>query len=70
MDTDLDFTHAYCEPCGTIRPVIRKPLQPVEGEYAGGDLVCGECRNIIATVYTKIQDNLLPPGTIKRTPDQ
>jgi hypothetical protein len=67
---DTDFTHAYCDTCGTIRPVIRKPLQPVEGQYAGGDLMCGESHNIIATVYRKIQDNTLPPGTIKQTPAQ
>jgi hypothetical protein len=69
---DTDFTHAYCEPCGTIRLVIRESLEPkeAEGEYAGGDLLCGECRFIIASVYKKIEDNSLPPGQIKRTPDE
>jgi hypothetical protein len=69
---DTDFTHAYCDNCGTIKPAIRKSLEAVDDEenFAGGDVLCGECRFIIASVYKKIEDNSVPPGQIKQTPDE
>jgi hypothetical protein len=70
---DTDFTHAYCENCRLIRPVIREGLagsSDKTGQFVGGDVLCGECRSVIATVYKKIQDNTLPLGTIKQTPDE
>jgi hypothetical protein len=59
-----DFTHAYCENCRLIRPVIQEGFADPDktGVFVGGDLLCAECRSVIATVYKKIQDNTLPPG--------
>jgi C4-type Zn-finger protein len=70
---DTDFTHAYCHICGTIKPAIREPLQTVpqfEGKFVGGDVLCGKCGYIIATVYRDVREESLPAGTIKQTPDQ
>ena len=47
------FTHAYCDNCDTIMPVIKEPLQGVSacGAYSAGDIVCKKCYSIIATVF-------------------
>jgi hypothetical protein len=69
---DTDFTHAYCDNCGAIKPVMRERLlrEDSGGNFAGGHILCEDCRFVIVTVYKKGQGNSLPPGTIKQTPDQ
>jgi hypothetical protein len=50
-----DFTHAYCETCNAIRPVIQESLTgpDTSRKFIGGDLLCNECRFIIATLYER-----------------
>jgi RNA recognition motif-containing protein len=50
-----DFTHAYCDMCSAIQPVIQESLTgpDTSGKFIGGDLLCNECRSIIATLYKR-----------------
>jgi hypothetical protein len=50
-----DFTHAYCDTCSAIQPVIQESLTgpDTSGKFIGGDLLCNECRSIIATLYKR-----------------
>jgi hypothetical protein len=67
---DTDFLMLIAITVGRSDQLFREPLKPAEVNFAGGDVLCGECRFIIATVYKKIQDNMLPPGTVKQAPDE
>ena len=69
---DTDFTHAYCDTVGQSdqRSESASKLWTMQGNFAGGDVLCGECRFIIAAVYKKIEDNSVPPRQIKQTPDE
>jgi len=42
----------YCELCEKSQPVIIEPLQKDElnGEKIWGDILCAECRLVIATI--------------------
>jgi len=41
----------YCEVCGKSQPVIEEELKKDElNEHAWGDLVCGVCHLVIATI--------------------
>jgi hypothetical protein len=46
----------YCPECEGFQPLVREPMMPatcldlVEGDV--GDLVCGSCRLLIATLRT------------------
>jgi hypothetical protein len=46
------FTHAFCDNCGTIQPVVCEHLTSPDtsGKFLGVAVVC-KCGNIIATVY-------------------
>jgi hypothetical protein len=69
---DADFTHAYCDNCGAIKPIMREILRRQDdgGNFAGGHILCEDCRFVIVTVYKKRQDDSLPAGAIKQTPDE
>jgi hypothetical protein len=47
------FTHTYCEMCDAIQPVIQESLTDPDtsGKFLGRDLLCNECRFVIATLY-------------------
>lgn len=41
----------YCENCADFKPLIEEdPTVDDLNEYAWGDLLCGECKLIIATI--------------------
>ncbi len=54
-ETGNPATHFYCESCGEIRTVIFEILKPIvsikPGKWLGGDIVCEECKLVIATAY-------------------
>jgi hypothetical protein len=48
------FTHAYCEMCGMVAPVIYATISDDglrRGYQSGGHLVCAHLGHLIATVY-------------------
>jgi hypothetical protein len=65
-----DFTHAYCEMCDAIQPVTQESLTDPDtsGKLLGGDLLCTECRFVIATLYKRLDGDdtkiIPPPGSI------
>ena len=58
MNEDLaSATHIYCRSCKGIKPMIIDPLcgRDMTGQFVGIDLVCGNCRLIIATVSRPVE---------------
>jgi hypothetical protein len=51
--------------CDAIQPVIQESLTDADtsGEFLGGDLLCNECRFVIATLYKRLDagDKIIPP---------
>ena len=49
------ITHAYCDECMEIVKVDIDPNETANSsmEYVGRDIVCSECRIIIATIFRK-----------------
>jgi hypothetical protein len=47
-------SHIWCDTCQKIQPTQLEPPDALDlgGKYLGGDLLCAECRRIIATFYT------------------
>jgi hypothetical protein len=51
--------HIYCDSCRRIQPLIqeRLPGSDTSGEFGTPlDLICGECRLVITTTYTKTDE--------------
>jgi hypothetical protein len=52
-------THAWCNNCLSIQPVLFHELRPVVTPYdvvhkwRGGDVVCEKCHYVITTFYGK-----------------
>ena len=46
-------THFYCECCDKVTPAILESLDGPDrtGKFLGGDVVCADCRFVIATMY-------------------
>lgn len=51
-------TFAWCSICNVVSPIYREPMTTpdVTGHFVGGDIVCGECHFIIATVFKKQEE--------------
>lgn len=51
--THADATHAFCEMCDDIVDAIFEPLkvESKDGWFVGGDIICHECKGVIATLY-------------------
>jgi chromosome segregation ATPase len=59
-------THIYCDACGETRPLIAEPLTKDElNAEPWGDLVCGHCHFVIATVSVRDAAAKLAPETEK-----
>jgi len=58
------FTHAYCENCQAIIKVFQEPrIAPsICGKFVGGDIVCEDCFNVIATVFNQADATTLVLG--------
>lgn len=45
-------THVYCEECcGVERVEIEDCVHEHNEHYLSGDIICGRCRHVIATLY-------------------
>jgi hypothetical protein len=48
-------THTWCDFCEDVRPILEAEMggDDVSGKFTNAtDLLCGECRLVIATTYT------------------
>ena len=47
------MSNFWCEACGEIRPTFFEGAHNIDvsGKFIGGDIMCKECRFIIATAY-------------------
>jgi hypothetical protein len=59
MDTLQRFPRAWCDTCGKVRPVTLNVMPANDkNPYAAADIVCDECRSIIATQGRELQMNV------------
>jgi hypothetical protein len=49
--SDTPDSHIYCPGCDAVRPLVRDFLPAALDEHAATDLMCSECRCIIATIH-------------------
>ena len=57
LDRKVDslVSHAWCDSCKAVRLALFEKLShtSLDGCYIGGDVVCGECYLVIATLYKR-----------------
>lgn len=56
--TERTPTHIYCENCDSIQPMLQELMcnPAANGQpLVGGDLVCGTCKLVIATVWRSVE---------------
>ena len=52
MDSLVRFPNVFCDNCRKVQPMIFDVLKADEKrEHDCADLVCGECKSIIATLH-------------------
>jgi hypothetical protein len=69
MDTLERFPRAWCDTCGKVRPVTLDVMPANDkSPQAAADIVCDECRSIIATLHapsSQQQPSKRPKGAAK-----
>ena len=66
MDTMKHFSHVWCDACQKIQPMIFDVMQANrKNDHDAADIVCDECKSIIATLLRAQQAGARPGRAAK-----